>query len=269
MSGSQEPRAALVSVQDQGTINRILETTLEDTTEEEGLELLMVTQQVLTRVAQYSQPVREIQQVCNHPAEIADLRNQITILQAQTRPPPLVCDHTVYEIQLTTLRERIGGSRTNSLSSRNGRRRKEGVGRYDQGRPRSQRGESEFENAVSKCAILSRTGSATSPPPTRGQRTEVPRLPGLFRIGSHSVARLDCATSDGHPPYTQQVPRRTSQDEVRLQPPERARLEANLAARPGQWRNRAGRPASLYTTPGSSFWGPRPSSHRGTRDEGN
>jgi len=103
MSASQEPRAALVSVQDQVTIHRILDTNLGETTETESIELLMVTQQVLSRVAQYSQPVREIQQVCSHPAEIADLRNQITILQAQTRPPPLMCDHTDYETQLTTL----------------------------------------------------------------------------------------------------------------------------------------------------------------------
>jgi hypothetical protein len=107
MSESQEPRAALVSVQDQGTINRILETNLGETTDIEHIELLMVTQQVLSRVAQYSQPVREIQQVCNHPAEIADLRNQITILRAQTQPPPLECDHTGYETQLTALRNEL------------------------------------------------------------------------------------------------------------------------------------------------------------------
>jgi len=107
MSTSQEPRAALVSVQDQVTINRILDTNLGETTDTEGIELLMVTQQVLSRVAQYSQPVREIQQVCSHPAEIAYLRNQITILRAQTQPPPLVCDHTGYETQLTTLRNEL------------------------------------------------------------------------------------------------------------------------------------------------------------------
>jgi len=107
MSTSQEPRAALVSVQDQGTINRILNTDLGDTTETESIELLMVTLQVLSRVAQYSQPVREIQQVCSHPAEMTDLRNQITILRARTQPPPLVCDHTDYEAQLTTLRNEL------------------------------------------------------------------------------------------------------------------------------------------------------------------
>jgi len=107
MSTSQEPRAALVSVQDQVTINRILDTNLGETTDTESIEQLMITQQILSRVAQYSQPVREIQQVCSHPAEIADLRNQMTILQARTQPPPLVCDHTDYETRLTTLRNEL------------------------------------------------------------------------------------------------------------------------------------------------------------------
>jgi hypothetical protein len=107
MSGSQEPRAALVSVQDQGTINQILDTNLRESTETENVELLMVTPQVLSRVAQYSQPVREIQQVCSHPAEITDLRNQITIVRARTEPDPLLCDHTDYETQLANLRNEL------------------------------------------------------------------------------------------------------------------------------------------------------------------
>jgi hypothetical protein len=107
MSGSQEPRAALVSVQDQGTINRILETNLGETTEAESIELLAVTQQVLSRVAQYSQPVREIQQVCSHPMEITDLQNQITILRARTEPPPIICIHPDYETQLATIRSEL------------------------------------------------------------------------------------------------------------------------------------------------------------------
>jgi hypothetical protein len=96
-----------VSVLDQGTINRILETNLGETTEAEGIELLMVTQQVLSRVEQYSQPGREIQQVCSDPAEITDLRNQITFLRARTEPPQVVCDHTNYETQSATLRNEL------------------------------------------------------------------------------------------------------------------------------------------------------------------
>jgi len=96
-----------VSVQDQGTINRILETNLGETTETENIALLMVTQQVLSRVAQYSQPVWEIQRVCIHPAEIADLQNQITIFRAQVQPAPPAYDHTDYETQLATLRNEL------------------------------------------------------------------------------------------------------------------------------------------------------------------
>jgi hypothetical protein len=107
MSGSQDLRAALVSVQDQGTINRILETNLRESTETDNFELLMVTQQVLSRVAQYSQPVREIQQVCSHPAERADLRIQITTLRARAERPPILCDHTDYETQLATIRNEL------------------------------------------------------------------------------------------------------------------------------------------------------------------
>jgi hypothetical protein len=74
MSGSQEARVDHVAVQDKGTINQILETILGKTTERQATELLMVTHEVLSRVPQYSQPLREIQQVCNHPAGITDLR---------------------------------------------------------------------------------------------------------------------------------------------------------------------------------------------------
>jgi hypothetical protein len=88
-------------------MNLILETNLGETTETEATELLMVTQQILSRVAQYSQPIREIQQVCNHPAEIEDLRNQITILRARAQPAPLVSNHTDYERQLQTLRDNL------------------------------------------------------------------------------------------------------------------------------------------------------------------
>jgi len=269
MSTSQEPQAALVSVQDQVTNNRLLDTNLGETTETESIELLMVTQQVLSRVAQYSQPVREIQQVCCHPEEIADQRNQITIFQAQAQPPPLVCDHTNYEAQLTTLRNELEvARRTPRIAGTDEDLRRE-LDDMTRDAPRSQRGRPEFEDAVSECAILSRMGSASSPPPTRRQRTEISRLPGLFRVGSNSVERLDCATPDDYPPHTQQVSRRAGEDEVRLQPPERDRFEADIATRPRQRRDRARGPTSFYTTPGSSFWGPRASSHRGTEYEGN
>jgi hypothetical protein len=56
-------------------------------------------QEVLMRVAQYSQPVREIQRVCDHPSQIIALQKQIMDLQMkQLLPAP--CDHTVLEQQI-------------------------------------------------------------------------------------------------------------------------------------------------------------------------
>jgi len=129
--------------------------------------------------------------------------------------------------------KRTGGSPTNPPDSGDRRRPEVGVGRHDQRRPRSQRGGPEFQDAVSECAILSRTGSPSSPPLTRRQRTEISRLPGLFRVRSNSVERLDCAIPDGYPPYTQQVSRRAGENEVCLPPPKRDRPAADIATRPG------------------------------------
>jgi hypothetical protein len=60
-------------------------------------------QEVLMWVAQYSQPVREIQMVCNHPSQIIALQKQVTDLQTkQFLPTP--CDHTVQEQHIQKLR---------------------------------------------------------------------------------------------------------------------------------------------------------------------
>jgi len=55
------------------------------------------------RVAQYSQPIREAQIVCDHPQQIIDMQRQITDLQTKQFLPPQ-CDHTELEPQIQTLR---------------------------------------------------------------------------------------------------------------------------------------------------------------------
>jgi len=55
------------------------------------------------RVAQYSQPIREVQMVCEHPQQIIDLQRQITDLQTRQFLPPQ-CDHTELERQIQTLK---------------------------------------------------------------------------------------------------------------------------------------------------------------------
>jgi len=83
MSGSKEPRAALVSLEGQGTIVALINIQADAIGTEEMREALTTTQEVLRRVAQYSQPIREEQLVCDHPQQIIDVQRQITDLQTK------------------------------------------------------------------------------------------------------------------------------------------------------------------------------------------
>jgi hypothetical protein len=103
MSSSTEPRAALVSIEDQGTIMALIDVDKDNTGYEQLRESFGQTQEVLMRVAQYSQPIREVQMVCKHPQQIIDLQWQITDLQTKQFLPP-ECDHTELEQQIQTLR---------------------------------------------------------------------------------------------------------------------------------------------------------------------
>jgi len=70
---------------------------------EQLTEAFVQTQELLMWVAQYSQPIREVQMVCEHPQQIINLQRQVTDLQSkQFLPPP--CDHTQLEQQMETLR---------------------------------------------------------------------------------------------------------------------------------------------------------------------
>ena len=104
MSNSTEPRAALVSIEDQGTIMALIDIDKDNIGYEQLTEAFAQTQEVLMRVAQYSQPIREVQRVCEHPQQIIDLQRQITDLQAKQFLPPQ-CDHTGLEQQIQTLRD--------------------------------------------------------------------------------------------------------------------------------------------------------------------
>jgi len=103
MSNPTEPRAALVSVEDQGTIMALIDIDNDNIGYEQLTEAFVQTQEVLMRVAQYSQPIREVQRVCEHPQQIIDLQRQITDLQAR-QFLPLQCDHTELEQQIQILR---------------------------------------------------------------------------------------------------------------------------------------------------------------------
>ena len=102
MSGSTEPRAALVSIEDQGTIMALIDLDKDNIWSEQLREAFVQTQEVLMRVAHYSQPIREVQMVCEHPQQIIDLQRQITDLQTKQFLPPQY-DHTELEQQIQTL----------------------------------------------------------------------------------------------------------------------------------------------------------------------
>jgi hypothetical protein len=64
MSGSKEPRAALVPVEDQGIIMALINIDKHNRGRDEMREAFIQTQELLMWVAQYSQPIREVQMVC-------------------------------------------------------------------------------------------------------------------------------------------------------------------------------------------------------------
>jgi hypothetical protein len=67
MSGSEESRPALVSVEDQGAILALQEGQGDAIGFEEPKEAYAQILEVLTWRVQYSQPIREGQMVCDHP----------------------------------------------------------------------------------------------------------------------------------------------------------------------------------------------------------
>jgi hypothetical protein len=96
MSSSTEPRAALVSVEDQATIMALIDLNQETMVGEQMREAFVQTQEVLMRVAHYSQPIREVQAVCDHPQQIIDLQRKITDLLTKEFLPPQ-CNDTEIE----------------------------------------------------------------------------------------------------------------------------------------------------------------------------
>jgi hypothetical protein len=103
MSGSTEPRAALESVEDQGTIMALIDIDKDNVGNEQRRDAFIQPHGVLMRVARYSQPIREVQMICEHPQQIIDLQRKITDLQMK-QFLPLQCHHTELEQQIPTLR---------------------------------------------------------------------------------------------------------------------------------------------------------------------
>jgi len=95
-----------VSADDQDIIGGIINWNLLEIDFGERQTLLEAAQEVLRRVAQYTEPVAMVQRVCDHLAHIIALQMQIRDLQTQQFLPP-ECDHSTFEQQLETLRHEV------------------------------------------------------------------------------------------------------------------------------------------------------------------
>jgi hypothetical protein len=103
ISASKEPRAALVCPEDLGTIMELIDLNQETMGSEATIDAFVQAQEVMMRTVQYSQPMRTIQAVCDHPEQIIALQKQITDLQRKQFLPPS-SDHTTFEQQIQQLR---------------------------------------------------------------------------------------------------------------------------------------------------------------------
>jgi hypothetical protein len=77
---------------------------------EATIDAFVQAQEVMMRTVQYSQPMRTIQAVCDHPEQIIALQKQITDLQRKQCLPPS-SDHTTFEQQIQQLRNDLDEAR--------------------------------------------------------------------------------------------------------------------------------------------------------------
>jgi len=91
-----------VSIDNQGRIGGIANTDIVEINFTERQAMLENAQDVLGRVAQYTQLARMVQRVCDHPAQKLLLHEQITDLKSQQFLPPQ-WDSTASERTIQTL----------------------------------------------------------------------------------------------------------------------------------------------------------------------
>ena len=110
MGSDKHDWVALVSADVQDIIGGIVNRNLSEIDFAERQTLLEEALGVLRRVAQYTELAAMVQRVCDHPALIIELQNQITDLQTQL-VLPAECDHSMFEQQLETLRQELEEAR--------------------------------------------------------------------------------------------------------------------------------------------------------------
>ena len=95
-----------MSPEDQGTIMARIDIQRDGIGPDELYAASTQTQEVLVRVAQYSQLIMEVQIVCDHLQQIIDLQLHIMNLQRQQYLAPQ-CDHLTIERQMEQLNRQL------------------------------------------------------------------------------------------------------------------------------------------------------------------
>jgi len=110
LGSEQHDWVALVSADNHDIIWGIVNRNLLEIDFGERLTLLEEAQEVLRRVAQYTEPGAMVQRVCDYPAQIIALPKQITDLQTPQFLPP-ECDHSTFEQQLEMVKQELEEAR--------------------------------------------------------------------------------------------------------------------------------------------------------------
>ena len=106
----------MLSPEDQQTIMTLINIQRDAIGFNELNEAFAETQEVLMRLPQYSQPIPEMQMVCNDSQQIIDLLRQITDLQWKHFIPPPQCDHTELEQRKQTVTDKRDEARGSSAA---------------------------------------------------------------------------------------------------------------------------------------------------------
>jgi hypothetical protein len=169
MSSSTEPQAALVSVKDQGIIMAFIDIDLDNIRGDLLREVFIQTQEVLMQVAQYSQPIREVQAVCDHPQQIIDLQRQITTLQTKYFLPPH-CDHTEIEQRILTLEIERDEARRRPAAIGTDEQLREELEDMTQDARQSGEEARSLRTQLANALMLAARAAPAAPPEDRGQK---------------------------------------------------------------------------------------------------
>jgi hypothetical protein len=218
-------------------------------------------QDVLMSMAQYSQPIREVQMVCNHLQQIINLQRQITDQQTKQFLPPRY-HHTKLKQQIQTLRNEQDKARRRPARHGMDEDLRQELADMTQDAQQSGEEARSLRTQLANALTLAARAAPAAPqaPEDRGQK-----LPDSTDFSGSDQTRLRG--------WIAQI-RMVIRHKPASSPDEQSKMWYAFNRLMGialgqilphiQEDRTIGllRPPSFYTTPGSSVWGSRPSSHR-------